>query len=309
MKAIIASEPKNLVQIEVDEIGSLEPGQVCVRIELASICGTDKPGFLSGTDPKGHKQPGFPSHECLGIVISAPGEDSLVGKRVISIPNDDAGLKEIFIASREKTHLINTDLPSEVVILAQPLATILAALDRLTDLKGKTVAIVGLGPIGLMFGFVLESLGVSKIVGFDLRDRTGAPLLDVFNEIHTSYDKHATFDVVIEAVGHDQEVVNQAIELTKDFGTILIFGVPDDEVYQFNFSRFFRKRLSLIANVSPNWPEYFPKAEKFLENNPQLSKIVTHRFDVDSIQQAYETAFTNQVSNSGKMSISMEYWQ
>jgi len=61
--------------------------------------------------------------------------------------------------------------------------------------------------------------------------------------------------------------------------------------------------------VYPNWPEYFPKAEKFLENNRQLSRIITHRFDVDSIQQAYETAFTNQVPNSGKMSISMEPWQ
>jgi threonine dehydrogenase-like Zn-dependent dehydrogenase len=309
MKAIIASGPKNLVLTEVEEIGQLEFGQVGVRLELASICGTDKPGFLRGLDPIGHKQAGFPSHECLGTIISAPGEDSIIGKRVISIPDNDAGLKEIFIASREKTHVINSDLPSEVVILAQPLATVLAALDRLTDLEGKRVAIVGLGPIGLMFGFVLKSLGVAEIVGFDLRDRTGAPLLEAFDVVRSSYDNHGEYDIVIEAVGHNQQVVNQAIELTKDFGTLLIFGVPDDEVYQFNFSRFFRKRISLIANVNPNWPEYFPKAEKYLQGNPQLSKIVTHRFDIDSVKQAYETAFTNQVPSSGKMSITMESWQ
>lgn len=308
MRSVQLLGPGKVATVEVPLSGELGPNEVEVRLELASICGSDRPGFLTGVDKIGEAPVGYPVHECIGTVVRSSGDASLVGKRVIAIPNRDAGLCQYFHAPVFKTHPLKSTLPLETVILAQQLATVLAAVDRLGDVRGKSAAVLGLGPAGLQFGYVLRGMGVARLAGFDPRDRSGAPFAAVFDSIDRTPRAGESFELVVEAVGHDLEVVNTAIEASAHGGTVLYFGVPDEDLYPFTFKRFFRKCLQLIANVQPDWQIYLPRAEEYLNAHPDLGALVTDVIPVEDAQTAFETAFVREETGHGKVLISVDAW-
>lgn len=308
MRSVQLLGPRELVSVEAPVPGELGADEVEVRLELAGICGSDRPGFIHGVDRVGERPVGFPAHECVGTVVRSSGDLSLVGKRVIAIPNGDAGLSQLFHAPILKTHPLRSDLPIQTAILAQPLATVLAALDRLGDATGRSAAVIGLGPIGISFGYVLRTMGVASLAGFDLRDRTGAPLAHVFDKIGDAPAAGEEFDIVVEAVGHNFDVVNVAIEAAAYRGTVLYFGVPDEDIYPFKFKRFFRKCLNLVANVQPHWQTYLPRAEDFLVNHPGLGALVTDVIPVEDARLAFEAAFVSDETGHGKVLISVDGW-
>ena len=308
MQSVQLVGPKRFAPVRVPIPSRLEPDEVLVRLELAGICGSDRPGFMAGADETGSARAGFPVHECIGTVVRGPRGLSLEGRRVISIPNGNAGLCEQFVAPAFKTHALTSTLPSPTAILTQPLATVLAALDRLEDVTGKRVAVIGLGPIGIMFGYALREIGVASLVGFDPRDRSTAPFAGVFDTIESAPAADDQFDLVIEAVGHNPEVINTAIEAAVFRGTVIYFGVPDEDVLPFRFKRFFQKCLRLIANVQPDWPTYLPRAEGYLATHPDLGQLVTAVIPVNEVTRAFEIAFGTQETGHGKVLISVDAW-
>ncbi len=308
MRSVQLLGPRTIVPVEVPPPTELGPDQVEVRLELAGICGSDRPGFLSGADRDGARPVGYPTHECIGTVVRSSGDASLVGTRVIAIPNRDAGLSQVFHAPIAKTHVLASSLPPRTAILVQPLASVLAAIDRLGDVAGKRVAVLGLGPIGISFGYVLRDMGVASVDGFDPRNRSAAPFIGVFDRIEPAPPADAGYELVVEAVGHDLEVVNTAIEAAAFAGTVLYFGVPDDDVYPFEFKRFFRKCLQLVANVQPDWQTYLPRAETYLLAHPELGALVTDVVPVRQVLRAFEIAFGGRASGHGKVLISVDDW-
>lgn len=308
MRSVQLLAPRELVSVEAPVPGELGTDEVEVRLELAGICGSDKPGFVRGVDQAGERPVGFPTHECVGTVVRSSGDPALVGQRVIAIPNRDAGLSQLFHAPIFKTHPLRSTLPIQTVILTQPLASVLAALDRLGDLTGKTVAVIGLGPIGISFGYAMRTMGVASLVGFDPRDRRTAPLAHVFDKIGGAPAAGEEFDIVVEAVGHNLDVVNVAIETAAYRGTVLFFGVPDEDVYPFKFKKFFRKCLNMVANVQPHWQTYLPRAEEFLVAHPGLGALVTDVIPVEEAHLAFETAFLSDETGHGKVLISVDGW-
>ena len=286
-----------------------KPGQVEVRLELAGLCGSDRPGFVQGLDKHGERPAGFPTHECLGTILRAPDEPRLVGKRAIAIPVHDAGLLERFVAPVTSAYVVSGSLPDEIAILAQPLATVLAAVDRLPDPRGARGAVVGLGPIGLMFGYVLRQLGVASIDGFDRRDRTGAPLVEAFDQIGVWAAESGGYDLVVDAVGHNPAIVNECIEMSGKRGVLLAFGVPDDDVYPLRYQTFFRKNMTIVANVQPRWTTYLPAGENYLVRHRALGDLVTDVFDVADAQQAFTAAFLEDAATRGKVLLRADSWQ
>lgn len=300
--------PRRIVPVEVPRPTELGPDQVEVRLELAGICGSDRPGFLRGANQEGGQPIGYPIHECIGTVLRSSADLSLVGARVIAIPNRDAGLSQVFHASIAKTHVLTPALPRTTAILVQPLASVLAAVDRLGDVRGKRAAVIGLGSIGIFFGYLLRHLGVASIDGFDPQDRSTAPFIGVFDSVHRTPPGGAAYDLVVEAVGHDLAVVNLALQAAAFSGTVLYFGVPDEDVYPFEFNRFFRKCLQLVANVQPDWQVYLPRAEEYLIAHPELGGLVTDVVPVQRAAQAFEIAFSGRFPGHGKVLISVDDW-
>jgi threonine dehydrogenase-like Zn-dependent dehydrogenase len=220
----------------------------------------------------------------------------------VAIPEGDQGLAEFFVAQDAKAVKLPGDLDSTgSSCLIQPLSTVINAVDRLGDIAGKSVAVVGLGSIGLFFCWLLKKRGVKQILGIDpsvQRCRVAEGLgagrtfpqrsLEVLHAIRQEACEWEPPEICIEAVGHQMDTLNDCIELVRKQGTVLAFGVPDHPVYAIEYEILFRKNLSLMAAVTPDWSEYLIKARDLLSaNRVVLETLVTHRFPIQDASNAF----------------------
>lgn len=274
------------------------PGQASVRLSAAAICGSDLPKVRSTADHRSGRA-GFPIHECTGRIQHAdPATGLTPGQRVLAMPVADHGLAEIYLAEASATHLITIeDLTDAQATLIQPLATVLYATSKLdADLAGRHVTVLGLGPIGLLAAHVLSRRG-AVVTGVDPVARD-ADLLAAFGIAHHVRDTAAAWaghhpdpaDVCLEAVGHQQHTLRDAIALTGHGGTVLAMGVPDEPDYIVPYEAFLRGNLTLLASITPPWRQWFPPAEAYLGRHvDDLSTLLTHQFPVTDAAQAYRT--------------------
>lgn len=109
-------------------------------------------------------------------------------------------------------------LPSEEAALVEPLACCLHGVERAEVKAGDTVAVLGLGPIGLMLCACVADLGARPVaVGGRPERRELAPLFGA-----EPGDGRGA-DVVIEAAG-TKAAWRDALELVRPGGTVLFFG-------------------------------------------------------------------------------------
>jgi threonine dehydrogenase-like Zn-dependent dehydrogenase len=267
------------------------------------MCGSDIP-FVTGGKRTNHFPiaPGAPIHECVGQVVESTSALFEPGDGVIAIPEGNQGMAEFFVAQTARAVKLPSDLTSSGTgPLIQPLSTVMNAVDRLGNVQGRSVAVIGLGSTGLFFCWWLNKLGAVGIVGIDpneyrcqLAERTGKvqtyplPSSEVVRVARQSPGEWDPPDILIEAVGHQMDTINHCLELVRKGGTVLAFGVPDQPVYAIEYETFFRKNANLIASVTPEWREYLHKArDLFISYREELEAWVTHRFPIRDAAEAF----------------------
>ncbi len=305
MKALQVIQPRSFtpVQVPVPHLPSGGPGRILVRTAWVSMCGSDIPFFTGSKRFKPYPlAPGAPIHECVGQVVESSSKQFQAGERVVAIPEGDQGLAEFFVAQASKATRLPLDVAGwDTCCLIQPLSTVINALDRLGDVEGRSVAVVGLGSIGLFFCWLLKRRGAGRILGIDpcvhrcrLAEGLGVaktfPMrsIEVVHATRQSPSRWEPPDICIEAVGHQMETLNDCLELVRKQGTVVAFGVPDQPVYAIEFETFFRKNAHLIAVVTPDWSEYLAKArDLYLACRAELDPLVTHRFAIQDAEEAF----------------------
>jgi threonine dehydrogenase-like Zn-dependent dehydrogenase len=277
--------------------------QLLIQTRWVSMCGSDIPFFTGSKRFRSYPLPtGFPIHECVGQVVESTSSLFRSGDQVIAIPDGNQGLAEFFVAQAARAVQLPTALAGrDTSCLIQPLATVMNAVDGLQHIEGRSIAVVGLGSIGLFFCWLLKKRGAGRIVGIDplahrcqLAESLGAtrtyPLRSI-EVVHAARQQVGGWDypeICIEAVGHQMDTLNDCFELVRKRGTIIAFGVPDQPVYAIEFETFFRKNAHLIAVVTPEWREYLAKAcDLFGEYRTELEMLVTHRFAIQEAEQAF----------------------
>jgi L-iditol 2-dehydrogenase len=304
MKALQVVRPRsfNHVQVPIPHPAPEAVDRILVRTAWVSMCGSDIPFFTGKKRFRSYPLPiGAPIHECVGEVAESSSELFRPGDRVLSIPDGDQGLAEFFVAHVSRTVKLNPDIedPGAACII-QPLSTVMNALDRMGDIRGKFFAVVGLGSIGLFFCWLAAKRG-ARVVGIDpcfdrcrIAESLGAAgtfwqsSIELVHAVRMSPDKWNPPDVCVEAVGHQMDTVNDCLELVRTRGSVIAFGVPDHPVYALEYETFFRKNAILIATVTPDWSEYLAKAQElFLANCRELSSLVTHRLPIREAEKAF----------------------
>ena len=286
--------PATLKRVEVAIPMDLEGEEVEVELLAAGICGTDILNFKRGPGLEG-SLPGFPIHECVGVVCRDP-QRALEGQLVLAIPKEHSGLKGKYLASRDHCHRLGQDWLGNhdqltIATLVQPLATVLFALDRCGDLHGKTVVIVGTGPIGLLFGLAARARGARQVIGVDPRFTVSNVGTFGFDDIveESGVLPASSFDLCIEAVGDQEATLVTALKLCCRDGVVLAFGVPSNDHYQLPFFELFRKRITLIASVRPEWSRYLPIAEEFIRLQYEaVSALVSHVLPISRTQEGFD---------------------
>lgn len=316
MKSAIITKPLNIEIIDTS-IPKMEDGQILIKSQTVSVCGSDMPYFLNERPMQYPLQPGFPGHECIGVVIESNSREFKEGDNVLSIPNGDRGFAEYFTAHPSRT----VSIPSldDKFVVAQPLGTVIHACRKLfqsilpdpekdkfsleTDkwnMTGKSVAIVGQGSIGLLFTAMMKMMNAENIIGIDLMDyrldtalKMGAThTINCSGHNITSVVSDITdgkmADLAIEAVGKDS-TINDCFRLVKRSGVVLAFGVPRKSVYNFDFPDFFNREIKLTGSLGPDVQSEFPIAVNLIADGKiNIPQLISHRLSLDDIQKAFE---------------------
>lgn len=268
--------------------------------ELACLCGSDLP-YFEHSETRYPPGIGHSLHEMIGRVVATNGARFEVGDRVLAVPVDQQGLLERYVVSEARAIPVADGVDDEHAVLAQPLGTVLYAMRQIPSVADLTVAVVGQGPIGQLFNMALRVFGARHIVGIDAdpkrleRSRAHGATHAICNaetepiEVVAELTNGRGADLVIEAVGHADQALNQCIALVRRHGRILVFGVPPETIDGVRWREMFVKNATVQASVNPDFEVDFPMAMQWIaEGRVDVSGLVTHRFALAELQTAFE---------------------
>jgi threonine dehydrogenase-like Zn-dependent dehydrogenase len=290
-------------RIELVDAGLGRPlagGEVIVAPETACLCGSDIP-YFSEAQERYPLAVGLSLHEIVGRVIDSSSPAFQPGDRVLAMPVGLRGLFEHLTIADDRLVRIDPELDNDAAVLSQPMATVLSALSTLPGLIGSTVAVVGQGPIGLLFNSCLSSLGAAHIIGIDVLKRRverseafgatgsvcGAGAVAVAAVRALTGGRMA--DLVIEAVGHHEQAFNLCIELCRDSGRLLYFGVPPERLNDVAWHTAFRKSLTVHTSVPADLRPFVTIAMRAIrQGRMDPLPLITHRYPFADVQRAFE---------------------
>lgn len=180
---------------------------------------------------------------------------------------------------------------------AEPLAVALYAVNQMDPRPDDTVVVIGLGIIGICIVQILKSRGVKQIIAsgrrssrLRLAEESGASLIvDASKEdlvpAVMSLNSGKGADIVFECAGN-AATFEQAIRITHRGGKIDIVGLYEKS-FEWNPSVLATDDLTL-AGCGLRWD--LPGAVELLKQGKvRTAPMITHRFPLEDIRQAFET--------------------
>ena len=194
-------------------------------------------------------------------------------------------------------------------LAAQPLGTLIHAVKKLGSIMGINVAIVGQGGNGLIMTGLIERLGARRIIAMDiLEDRlqlskksgathtilssTDPRKKDNMKKTIHDITEGEMCDIAVDCVGHNEYSMDLAAAMTKDAGTVLLFGLPpaQDETGFTIRSPDFRRNIRYQTTHSPDM-KTFELAVDFLKlGRFDPSLLFTHYIPFTKFPEAYDMA-------------------
>jgi len=304
--ALTAPRTFNRIDVPAPVAADLGDGQVLLRTLTVGVCGSDLPLYLgrhSGREDDrgrgGAGLTGYPAHEIVGQVVAATSPDFPVGATAVGWATYVDALSE-YVVTQASDLLPYAGLRPELAIAVQPLACVLATMARLPDVRGRTVAVLGQGPIGILFSYLLKAAGAAHVIGVDPLDRRGlASSFGVDEMVHATSDRWAaaiaTSDqrpsVIVEAVGHQTGTVADALRAVADEGYVYAFGVNDEDVYPISMTQLFRRNLTLMSGMTIRRGAALAAAWRYHGEHPGLlSRYVTTVLAMSEVGKAFELA-------------------
>ncbi|WP_062077000.1 zinc-binding dehydrogenase [Demequina globuliformis] len=292
--------PLQFERVEVAVPSAPALGEVVVELTAGAVCGSDLPFAKGALVPAGGAgQPGRPMHEVVGTVRDSAHTDFAPGDRVVGWASNWDALRGVFTTRGDQVAKVRMDVSDPLATVAQSVACLMTVFDRLGPLEGRSVGIVGVGPFGLMTSVLARHFGAGRIVGVDPLDRradaAGLPFDDLLalnsriwaNEIADN-DRP---DIVIEMVGHQPSTVADAMNAVGASGTVLAFGVPDDDWYALPMRSFFRRGGTLVTGVTTHHRDTLERAQDYLIDNPWFAeRMVTDVVPVERVDEAFVAA-------------------
>lgn len=293
MRAAIFHAPGD---VRIERVPIVEPrgGDVLLRVEAATTCGTDAKAYLRGHPVLLGALPARFGHEYAGVIAAVgPEAPFVVGERVSGGNSAPCGecsscrrgqlslcerLQPLLNGSyaeyllvperiaRANLYRIGPDLPAAVAAMCEPLACALAGVDAAEIEQGDDVAVLGRGGLGRMLGVVAESRGARvTLLGHDSDDPGEAP------------------DRVIEAAG-TAAAWRRATTMVRRGGTVVFFGgCPGGTTVELDTYRIHYDALTL-RGVFHHTPSLVRRALEALVAQPErFAPLITHSFALEDV--------------------------
>jgi len=300
-----------------------DPGDVLIRTAVSGICSGDlmpwylakKVGTVLGHEVVGWAvevgpavkgiQPGdlvFLHHHapCLHCAECQRGAHvhCLTWKRSHIDPGGMAEWIRIPAINVQGDAFAVNDLHPEQAVFIEPLACCVKALLRLKGnlvLHGSRGVVVGCGIMGLLNIAAAKALGVQEVLAVepdpDRRQaalRAGASQTLLPDEAQAALRHQADF--VIIGPGHP-EVIRQALALVRPAGTAVLFTPTASGVTTpLDLGDLYFREITLIPSYSCGPGDTRLACGLLRQRLVQPEPFITHRFRLEQIQTAYDTA-------------------
>ena len=306
------------VEADVPGPGDLRNGEVLLDVLAGGVCGSDLPPFKgvvplfmgeAGSAPSWPT--GFPMHEVVGRVVASRHPDHPADSTVVGWGTNFNVMSERIVSLGDDLAEVDHSLPPEIAVMLQPLACVIYALEQIPSLAGKHVAVLGQGPIGLLFSHVAKSLGAQTVTAVDRLSRAAiCSAFGVDDFIHSDTGAWARAlssrdapNLVIEAIGHNISTLNHALEAVTPGGLVYYFGIPDDPVYPVNVSHILRKNLTLMSGTTLDRGHMLRRAMSYLNTHKAIAACyVTHSLARDQAREAFQLA-ASPAGDQGKITL------
>jgi len=304
------------------------PGNVLVRMKAVGVCGSDIHYYRTGKI--GSQIVQFPftlGHEGAGVIEKTgsavrtlkPGDRVAIDPampcnncdqckagryhtcrnlKFLGCPGQSEGcLSEFIVMPSSSCFPIPEKMTLDQAALSEPLAIGLYAVRSAGPLAGKSVAILGTGPIGISVMLSAIAHGAEKVYVTDkiderlaLASEMGAQWTgniekcDIVSDI--LLEEPLQIDIVFECCGQ-QEAADQAVQLLKPGGRLMIIGIPSFRSWSFDVDNLRRKEIS-IQNVRRQNGVVKETIEMISDGRLSPDRMQTHNFSLDDAGRAFE---------------------
>ncbi|MFZ0453016.1 MAG: alcohol dehydrogenase catalytic domain-containing protein [Ignavibacteriaceae bacterium] len=242
-------------------------------------------------------EPAVSCHQCPQCLSGR--EHTCLSLNFLGCPGQIEGcLSEFIVMPEHNCYPVPGNMNSEEAALVEPLSIGYYAVQFLKNIKfKKSAAILGSGPIGLSVMLFLKNMGIENILSTDKLDyrieaakSAGAKWTGNFNKDDiTKMVKEINpelFDIVFECCGK-QEALDQAVDILKPGGTLLIVGIPEKDRISFDISKIRRKEIT-IQNVRRQNNCVQPVIDLISSGKLDPYFMVTHRFPFEKANDAFK---------------------
>jgi len=336
MKALVKAKPERGIWMQDIDTPHVGHNDVLIKVNRSAICGTDIHIYQWDDWAKSAIEvPLAIGHEFSGEIVACGSEVTgyRIGDRVSAeghitcgvCRNCRAGRRHLCMnskgvgVSRPGAFAEFIAVPAFNVFklphtLSDDLASILDPLGNAThtalsfDLVGEDVLITGAGPIGVMATAIARYAGARHIVVTDINDfRLGlakelgaSRALNVTREsIDATMDElgmEEGFDVGMEMSGN-ADAFRDMLRTMHHGGKVAILGIPPDEM-SIDWTQVIFKGLILKGIYGREMFETWYKMASMLQSGLNIEPVITHHFDIDEFQPAFELMESGQ---SGKV--------
>ncbi len=331
MKALVFNGPRDIRYESFADPELRSANSAILKVESCSICGSDLHmyhGAHIGKTEYGADSPKFcTGHEFIGEVVEAGGDvhGFKVGDKVLAAGGTGCGTCSFCMTGRASECAVSTAFgigpvlqggqaeyvcvpnaddtlystegltTEQALLLTDGMATAYFGLTRADPQPGGNVAIVGLGPIGLIGVELAFLLGASQVIAIDpvasrreMAEKLGAttfvPGPDLQAQVLEATGGKGA-QSVFEASGA-KGAINAVLPLTARRGTASFVGIPEpDDALPLPLIMF--KNITVrggICDVTNMWPHLVPLVQS---GRMKANALFSHNFDLSDGAEAY----------------------
>jgi len=326
MKAAVFYGPETGIKVEDIPIPQVGPEQILVKVAACGACHTDLHYIEHGV-PTFKKPPLVLGHEASGIVdeVGVDVENFSTGQRVL-IPAvltcgkcrfcrmgrenicsdmkmlgnhfDGAYAEYVAVPAKDVLTLPESIPLQEASIIADALSTPYHAVkNRARVQPGDTVVVFGCGGVGISAVQLAASVG-AYVIAVDLNERKlqWARELGAAETINASEVQRVSkavkkltgggADIAMEVIGNPK-TIEEAFESVRVGGRLCIVGYTAETI-SIIAGKIMFKELEIVGSLGCPPGEYVPLIRMVELGRIDVTRLVTHRFDLDQIQGAFD---------------------
>lgn len=218
--------------------------------------------------------------------------------KFLAVPGQLQGcLSEFVVMPESNCFKVGKQFQADIAALVEPLSIGFYSVQQAGKIVGGKIGILGVGPIGLSVLQMAKIQIPGRIFCTDKLDyrleialKNGADWIgnpDKWNIAKEIQKEEPNFlDAVFECCGQ-QAAINQAVEILKPGGKLIIVGIPEvDEIF-FNINELRRKEITIV-NIRRQNECVQPVIDLINSGKVEPNFMITHHFPFHEVATAFE---------------------